>query len=77
MTTRFEFKCWETEDTESTPEYAGNTSVELSGESDYWKVQAELFFRFLLAQGFMVTEKMMMDFFHDRALEVNMGRANV
>jgi len=45
-------------------------------DTDNWETQADCFFRFLLSQGFILSEKDMSDFFLTRASEMSDLRSN-
>jgi len=50
--------------------------VEMSGLSPDWSDQANLFFRFLVAQGFMLSERDIAEYFTEQANEVGNIRDN-
>ena len=63
----------------TTTDYDGPEQIEVvtvTGRSDTWTEQADLFFRFLLAQGFMVSENDLAEFFLEKADEIGQNRAN-
>jgi hypothetical protein len=63
----------------TTTEYDGPEQTEvvtMTGRSDFWTEQTDLFFRFLLAQGFLVSESDLAEFFSDKAYEIGALRAN-
>jgi hypothetical protein len=53
------------------------SSVYIStGEGEVWTEQADLFFNFLLVQGFIVTERMISRYFKAKAKEMKDLRSN-
>ena len=63
----------------TTTDYDGPEQIEVvtvTGRSDTWTEQADLFFRFLLAQGFMVSENDLAEFFLEKADEIGQNRAS-
>lgn len=70
MTTTLRFEAYD-------PEDHSITTVGRDSQDETWMDQADLFYEFLIGQGFIVTEIQLSQYFMDKAVEIMDLRSNI